>query len=50
LDHENLGLFPLRCWPGPFWIQQVGELSGRRPEIRSQKSEVTDNGLRTTGR
>ena len=29
LDHENLGLFPLRCKPGPFWIQQVDAKSKR---------------------
>src|SRR4029077_16520591 len=38
LDHENLGLFSLRCRPGPFWIQQVGA----DPEVRGQRSETTD--------
>src|SRR4029077_7212960 len=41
LDHENLGLFPLRCRPGPFWIQQVDA----DPEVRGQRS---DHGLWTT--
>jgi len=34
LDHENLGLFPLRCRPGPFWIQQVAA------KFRPQRSEL----------
>src|SRR5207248_342863 len=40
LDHENLGSFPLRCRPGPFWIQQVDA----DPKVRDQGLRTTDYG------